>query len=284
MDGFNMGMLAAMMQGADPNMMAGMMGEGNPLAFPEVTKEDMEKFKKMQEFNMKMVEGNATEQDFEEAKKIFGEAEVASMKAAIDEMSEEERKGAVDSHKMYSSVVKSMQDSFKESSIDNSDPEAIMKSMSSAFTKLLSEQKDNPEFKELMNSLGQTVYNKELLYPPFLKLKEEFPKWLEEHKGKIPKDQFDRHTAQYELAKQMCELFEEGENDVMKMMDLASRMPQHGPLPEEFLIDLPSFGDGMPDMSAMGMPMPGMPMPAMPMSGMGMPGMGMPGSGMGPSI
>eukprot|EP00826_Nyctotherus_ovalis_P059584 TRINITY_DN829_c0_g1_i5.p2 TRINITY_DN829_c0_g1~~TRINITY_DN829_c0_g1_i5.p2 ORF type:complete len:170 (+),score=73.56 TRINITY_DN829_c0_g1_i5:376-885(+) len=158
MDGFNMGMLAAMMQGADPNMMAGMMGEGNPLAFPEVTKEDMEKFKKMQEFNMKMVEGNATEQDFEEAKKIFGEAEVASMKAAIDEMSEEERKGAVDSHKMYSSVVKSMQDSFKESSIDNSDPEAIMKSMSSAFTKLLSEQKDNPEFKELMNSLGPVSY------------------------------------------------------------------------------------------------------------------------------
>ena len=295
-----MGMLAAMMQGADPAMMPGMPGmpgmtggeeEGNPFAFPEISKEDIEKYQFLNAFSLKLIEDKVTEADIAEAKKLLGEEEVNEMLKMNNEIPEEEKKLRRDYYKLYTNVASELEESLKEQGIDPNDPNtdqgAMAKAMSGAFRKFMTTQKSNPEFAKAMNCVEEAIFNKELLYPQFQRLKKEFPKWLEENKDKIPKEQYDNHVAQYEMASQICEMFENDEKDISKFLDIMMKLPEHGTLPDEFDIDPGAMNEiqGMMGqaMGIPGMEMPGMGMPMMETPNMGVPNMGMPNVGKGPS-
>ena len=218
MAGMNPAMMAgmdpAMMAGMDPAMMAGMGGmegmdsmamlsammggmgmeggmppmgaEGkNPFDAPQMTEDDIKKFEILQVFNMKLLENKATPEDIVEAKKMIGEAEIDEILKQYNEMPEEEKKAMLEYKNLYTSMTKNLETSFKEQGIDTKNPDMnpddFMKGMTGMFTKFVDEQKDNPQFQAMMNSLGETVYNKEIIYPPLKQLMDAYPAWLEKN-------------------------------------------------------------------------------------------------------
>ncbi|XP_063372388.1 peroxisomal biogenesis factor 19 [Cydia amplana] len=111
----------------------------------------------------------------------------------------------------------------------------------------LGENQDGNMFLPFMQGMMQSLLSKEVLYPSLKELVDKYPAWLEENKGKVPQDDYDRYCRQQELMQQVCaELEPEQEtdpDDVKRrrfevVLELMQKMQDLGQPPTELVGDM----------------------------------------------
>eukprot|EP00831_Metopus_contortus_P054734 TRINITY_DN460_c0_g1_i2.p1 TRINITY_DN460_c0_g1~~TRINITY_DN460_c0_g1_i2.p1 ORF type:complete len:308 (-),score=84.95 TRINITY_DN460_c0_g1_i2:43-966(-) len=197
--------------------------------------------------------GTATPEVLKEAKSVVGEEDVNLLVKQFEEMPEDEKKSAMEYMKMYQAMTANFESAMKDQGIDLSDPnlnpDLFVKGMSSMFSKVMAENKDNPQFNEAINAMGENLYNKEILYPPLKKLCDLYPKWLEENKGKVSATDYERYESQFKLLQTICESFDKSERDVVGFINMINKLTEYGTPPPELAsqVKMPDlFGSMVP--------------------------------------
>lgn len=124
----------------------------------------------------------------------------------------------------------------------------------------LGENQEGNMFLPFMQGMMQSLLSKEVLYPSLKELVDKYPAWLEENKGKVPQDDYDRYCRQQELMQQVCaELEPEQETDPEDVkrkrfevvLELMQKMQDLGQPPTELVGELgaPPPGLAAPDNS-----------------------------------
>ncbi len=266
MDPMGMMGMPGMMPGMQGMPMPGEEGKTNPFDMGNMNEEDMMKMQMVSAIYQKLMDGSADEKFMAEAKTMLGEEEVNTIKKQYEEIPEEEKKAAREQQKMYTAMMSNFEGALKEQGVDltnpNVNPDAFAKGMSNMFSKVLKENAGNPEFESAMNALGDTVYNKELLYPPLKKLADLYPPWLAANKDKVDAKEYERFTTQLEMLKKICASFEGGEKNVAKLVEMITGLSEYGKPPEELAkqIEMPNLMGKMP-IPGMGAGMPPIPGP-----------------------
>lgn len=61
----------------------------------------------------------------------------------------------------------------------------------------------------LMQVMLENILSKEVLYPPMKEITEKYPDWLADHRSTLSEEDFTRYNKQYDIMKQVVELYEE---------------------------------------------------------------------------
>lgn len=76
------------------------------------------------------------------------------------------------------------------------DPEKMMQGLMEDMSKYLQENQDNPEVKNTIEEMMSGLVNKESMYPPMKMMREEFPKYLEDHVEELDAKDLERYNNQ----------------------------------------------------------------------------------------
>jgi len=91
---------------------------------------------------------------------------------------------------------------------------------------------------EMMNDVMKNFASKDLLYEPLVSLREMYPKWLSDHKNKIDKKELDKYEQQFEIIKELCQLYEKNGDQSTKIIELMQKMNELGSPPPEIIKEL----------------------------------------------
>lgn len=67
---------------------------------------------------------------------------------------------------------------------------------------------NDEDFSKILMGMMEQLTNREILYEPMKELNDKFPKWMEEHEGKVEKADMDRYKEQQVLVKEITDRFE----------------------------------------------------------------------------
>lgn len=94
----------------------------------------------------------------------------------------------------------------------------------------------------IVETMMQQLLSKDILYDPMKEIGERYPKWLEDHKASLNKEEYDRYFHQYELIKQLNEVYENDPGNFTKIVDLMQKMQECGQPPNDIVQELaPDF-------------------------------------------
>ncbi|KAK8968838.1 Peroxisome biogenesis protein 19-1 [Platanthera guangdongensis] len=110
------------------------------------------------------------------------------------------------------------------------------------FVKHFEELAGSQDMESIVESMMQQLLSKEILQEPMKEIGQRYPKWLQEHKDKLSKEEFDRYYQQYELMLKLNDVYEEDPNNFPKIVDLMQKMQECGQPPSDIVQDLaPGF-------------------------------------------
>lgn len=66
---------------------------------------------------------------------------------------------------------------------------------------------NDEDFSKILTGMMEQLTNKEILYEPMKELDDKFPKWMEEHEGKVDETDMKRYKEQQVLVKEITERF-----------------------------------------------------------------------------
>lgn len=93
-----------------------------------------------------------------------------------------------------------------------------------------------------METMMQQLLSKEILHEPMKEIGERYPKWLEEHKTSLSKEEYDRYSHQYELIRKLNEVYENDSGNFTKIVELMQKMQECGQPPNDIVKELaPDF-------------------------------------------
>jgi len=183
--------------------------------------------------------------------------------------------GPQDFDRNMQNAVQMLQESAK--ALENMSPqekerlqEQLMEKLAQQFSSL----SENDQFANMMETMVKQMLSKDVMYPPLSQMRDKYPKWLLENRGKVPQSDYDRYSQQLDCVKEMCAAYDESDIDsdetYKKVVILMQKMQDCGQPPLDIIKEI---APGVEFDPATGMPrsMPGMPggMPGMP----GMPGL-----------
>ncbi|PSS01088.1 Peroxisome biogenesis protein like [Actinidia chinensis var. chinensis] len=94
----------------------------------------------------------------------------------------------------------------------------------------------------IVETMMQQLLSKEILHEPMKEIGERYPKWLEEHKSKLSKDDYERYSHQYNLIKDLIEVYETEPGNFNKVVELMQKMQECGQPPNDIILELaPDF-------------------------------------------
>ncbi|MBA0689614.1 hypothetical protein Goari_007335 [Gossypium aridum] len=94
----------------------------------------------------------------------------------------------------------------------------------------------------IVESMMQQLLSKEILHEPLKEIGERYPKWLEEHKSSLSKEEYERYSNQYELMKELNGVYENDPNNFTRIFDLMQKMQECGQPPNDIVQELaPEF-------------------------------------------
>ncbi|CAG9131775.1 unnamed protein product [Plutella xylostella] len=134
--------------------------------------------------------------------------------------------------------AESLQNPFSDQDIAN---------MFSNFNLAGEEGQEGNMFVPFMQGMMQSLLSKEVLYPSLKELVEKYPAWLDENKGKIDQDEYERFSQQKELMDKVCVALEpEQESDpedvkrkrFETVLELMQKMQDLGQPPTELVGDM----------------------------------------------
>lgn len=98
------------------------------------------------------------------------------------------------------------------------------------------------DMESIVETMMQQLLSKDILHDPMKEIGERYPKWLEDHKASLNKEEYDRYFHQYELIKQLNEVYENDPGNFTKIVDLMQKMQECGQPPNDIVQELaPDF-------------------------------------------
>ncbi|KAA8522224.1 hypothetical protein F0562_012897 [Nyssa sinensis] len=128
--------------------------------------------------------------------------------------------------------------------------DAMMEDWVKQFEELAGSQ----DMESIVETMMQQLLSKEILHEPMKEIGERYPKWLEEHKAELSKDEYDRYSLQFELIKNLNEVYEAEPGNFNKIVELMQKMQECGQPPNDIVqelapdFDLSSLGQLSPEM------------------------------------
>ena len=88
----------------------------------------------------------------------------------------------------------------------------------------------------------QQLLSKDVLQDPMKEIGERYPKWLEDHKATLTKEDYDRYFHQHELIKELNGVYETEPGNFNKIVELMQKMQECGQPPNDIVQELaPDF-------------------------------------------
>ncbi|CAL5350328.1 unnamed protein product [Camellia sinensis] len=110
------------------------------------------------------------------------------------------------------------------------------------------------DMESIVETMMQQLLSKEILHEPMKEIGERYPKWLEEHKSNLGKDDYDRYSHQYKLIKDLLVVYETEPSNFNKIVELMQKMQECGQPPNDIVqelapdFDLSNLGQLSPEM------------------------------------
>ncbi|KAH7549619.1 hypothetical protein JRO89_XS13G0056900 [Xanthoceras sorbifolium] len=110
------------------------------------------------------------------------------------------------------------------------------------------------DMESIVETMMQQLLSKDILHDPMKEIGERYPKWLEDHEASLSKEEYERYSHQYELIKQLNEVYENDSGNFTKIVDLMQKMQECGQPPNDIVqelapdFDLASVGQLSPEM------------------------------------
>ncbi|CAJ1943362.1 unnamed protein product [Sphenostylis stenocarpa] len=133
---------------------------------------------------------------------------------------------------------------------DDLGKDALMEDWVKQFEQLAGSQ----DMESIVETMMQQLLSKEILHEPMKEIAEKYPKWLEEHKSSLSKEEYDRYSHQYELIRNLNDVYENDSGNFNKIVELMQKMQECGQPPNEIVqelapeFDLASLGQLSPEM------------------------------------
>ncbi|KAB2000605.1 hypothetical protein ES319_D12G243700v1 [Gossypium barbadense] len=110
------------------------------------------------------------------------------------------------------------------------------------WVKQFEELSGSQDMESIVESMMQQLLSKEILHEPMKEIGERYPKWLEEHKSSLSKEEYERYSNQYELMKELNGVYENDPNNFTRIFDLMQKMQECGQPPNDIVQELaPEF-------------------------------------------
>ncbi|KAG2652838.1 peroxisome biogenesis protein 19-1-like isoform X2 [Panicum virgatum] len=130
------------------------------------------------------------------------------------------------------------------------DDEAMMEE----FVKQFEEFAGAQDMDSIVQTMMQQLLSKEILHEPMKDIVEKYPKWLEDNKDKISKEEYERYNNQLELMVKLIEVYENDPENMTKIFDIMQNMQECGQPPSDLVqdivpdLDLSKLGQLSPEM------------------------------------
>ncbi|KAF3448332.1 hypothetical protein FNV43_RR09045 [Rhamnella rubrinervis] len=128
--------------------------------------------------------------------------------------------------------------------------DAMMEDWVKQFEELAGSQ----DMESMVETMMQQLLSKEILHEPMKEIGERYPKWLEENQASLSKADYDRYSEQYNLIKDLNEVYEKDPTNFNKIVELMQKMQECGQPPNDIVhelapdFDLASLGQISPEM------------------------------------
>ncbi|KAF5734899.1 Peroxisome biogenesis protein 19-2 [Tripterygium wilfordii] len=122
------------------------------------------------------------------------------------------------------------------------------------WVKQFEELAGSQDVESMVETMMQQLLSKEILYEPMKEIGERYPKWLEECKTSLSKEEFERYSRQYELIKELNDVYDSDSGNFTKIVELMQKMQECGQPPSDIVrelapdFDLASLGQITPEM------------------------------------
>lgn len=94
----------------------------------------------------------------------------------------------------------------------------------------------------IVETMMQQLLSKEILHEPMKEIGERYPKWLEDHKASLSKEEYERYSQQYNLIKDLNIVYEREPDNFNKIVELMQKMQECGQPPNDIVQELaPDF-------------------------------------------
>ncbi|KAE9607446.1 hypothetical protein Lal_00026531 [Lupinus albus] len=110
------------------------------------------------------------------------------------------------------------------------------------WVKQFEELAGSQDMESIVENMMQQLLSKEILHEPMKEIGERYPKWLEEHKITLSKEEYERYSHQYELIRNLNEVYEKDPGNFNKIVELMHKMQECGQPPNDIVKELaPDF-------------------------------------------
>ncbi|XP_052208777.1 peroxisome biogenesis protein 19-2-like [Diospyros lotus] len=122
------------------------------------------------------------------------------------------------------------------------------------WAKQFEELAGSQDMESIVETMMQQLLSKEILHEPMKEIGARYPEWLEEHKSKLSKDEYERYSHQYELIKELTKVYEAEPGNFNKIVELMQKMQECGQPPNDIVkelapdLDLSILGQLSPEM------------------------------------
>ncbi|KAK1565235.1 hypothetical protein Q3G72_022061 [Acer saccharum] len=122
------------------------------------------------------------------------------------------------------------------------------------WVKQFEELAGSQDMESIVETMMQQLLSKEILHDPMKEIGERYPKWLEDHEGSLSKEEYERYSHQYQLIKQLNEVYDNDSSNFTKILDLMQKMQECGQPPSDIVqelapdFDLATLGQLSPEM------------------------------------
>ncbi|VAI59253.1 unnamed protein product [Triticum turgidum subsp. durum] len=114
------------------------------------------------------------------------------------------------------------------------DDEAMMED----FVKQFEEFAGAQDMDSIVETMMKQLLSKEILYEPMKDIVEKYPKWLEDNKSKISKEEYERYSNQLELMLKLNEVYEHEPENMSKVFEIMQNMQECGQPPSDLVQDI----------------------------------------------
>ncbi|KAF0922111.1 hypothetical protein E2562_024682 [Oryza meyeriana var. granulata] len=126
--------------------------------------------------------------------------------------------------------------------------------MMEEFVKQFEEFAGAQDMDSIVETMMQQLLSKEILHEPMKDIVEKYPKWLEDNKSKINKEEYERYSNQLELMMKLNEVYENEPENMTKIFEIMQNMQECGQPPSDLVqdiapdLDLSKLGQLSPEM------------------------------------
>uniref|UniRef100_A0A0D9VJ52 Uncharacterized protein n=1 Tax=Leersia perrieri TaxID=77586 RepID=A0A0D9VJ52_9ORYZ len=110
--------------------------------------------------------------------------------------------------------------------------------MMEEFVKQFEEFAGAQDMDSIVETMMQQLLSKEILYEPMKDIVEKYPKWLEENKSKISKEEYERYNKQLGLMMKLNEVYEKDPENMTKIFEIMQNMQECGQPPSDLVQDI----------------------------------------------